>query len=109
MGGTFTRRWLPALCLAANLCAQPATPAQAPFSPVIRELHFSRDGMYILAATDSEITVLSVQPLATLFYIPGKDGREAQFTPDSKQIVLIRGGFHVERWSIADRNRMTSR
>ena len=102
------RRWLPALFLASSLFAR-AVVAQAPFSSVIRELHFSRDGQYILAETETEITVLTVRPLAILFRIPGQDVRDAQFTPDSKEIVLIRGGFHVERWSIADRSRTSEK
>jgi len=104
------RAWIcgraPALCLAVSLSFPHAVSARAPFLPLIQELHFSRDGTYIFAETESEITVLSVQPLAMLFRIPGQDVRDAQFTPDSKQIVLIRSGFHVERWSIDDRRRV---
>jgi len=104
-------RWKPTcklapLCLAASLFAHAARPAQAPFSPVIRELHFSPDGRYILAETDGDITVLSVQPLAILLRIPGQNVQDAQFTPDSKQVVLIRNGFHVERWTITNQSRM---
>lgn len=100
-------RWLAALCFATNLSTTSVVLAQAPFSPQIRELHFSQNGRYVLVETDSEITVLSVRPLAILFRVPGQDVRDAQFTPDSKQLVLIRGGFHVQRWSIAGQSRVS--
>jgi len=105
--GAGARKRLLALCLAGSLSAQAILPAQDPFSPLIRELHFSRDGRYILAETDSDISILSVRPLAILFHIPGQNVQDAQFTPDSKQIVLIRNGFHVERWSVAGRSRVS--
>jgi len=79
---------------------QPATPAS------IRELHFSPDGHYVVAQDDTEITVLTAQPLAILFRIPAHEVRDAQFTPDSRQIVFISSVSHVERWSIADRTRI---
>ena len=99
--------WLPALGLATGLSTPPAMRAEASFSPVIRELHLSPDGRYILAETDGEIDVLSVQPLAILFRIPAGNVRDAQFTADSQQIIFIRASSQVERWNIAGSTRAT--
>lgn len=73
----------------------------------LRELHFSPDGRYIFAQDDAEITVLTAQPLAILFRIPAMEVRDAQFTPDSRRIVFIRAVSQVERWSVADRARIS--
>jgi len=80
--------------------------SQPAASAAIRELHFSPDGHYVFAQDDTEITVLTAQPLAVLFRIPAHEVRDAQFTPDSRQIVFISSVSHVERWSIADRTRI---
>jgi len=118
--------WLPALGLATGLSTPPAMRAEASFSPVIRELHFSPDGRYMFAQDDAKITVLAARPFTILFRIPAGDVSDAQFTPDSKDIVLmrgqvptvqgsletgstqlvrLRGALYVERWSIAGHTR----
>lgn len=94
----------------------------------LRQLRFSPDGRYVLAQDNSEIAVLTVSPLAVLFRIPAQLACDAQFTPDSRQIVfvrslagadrqpvvgrdrglLIRSAPHVERWKLADGTRAES-
>lgn len=80
----------------------------------LRQLHFSPNGRYILAQDDSEIAVLTVEPLAVLFRIPARNATEAQFTPDSRQIIFVsgvtlvdshggaNGGAPTGRWSGSD-------
>ncbi len=89
----------------------------------IRKLHFSPDGRYILAQDASEITVLTVTPLAVLFRIPSQDVTDVQFTPESQHVTFLRGGTRadadqikfcksvtrVEYWSIAGGTRTDSR
>ena len=89
---------------------------------LLRQLRFSPDGRHVLAQDNSEITILTVQPLAILFRIPAEQAEIAQFTPDSQQVVFLRSaikvdpqtiaykksGALVERWSIADQTRVAS-
>lgn len=86
----------------------------------LRQLRFSSDGRYVLAQDDVEVTVLTVQPFAVLFRIRAEDTTDAQFTPDSQQIVFVsavtrvsrqkvtyvHSAAHAERWSIADKTRV---
>jgi hypothetical protein len=108
-------------------CALAAGNAQAPSDP-LRQLRFSPDGRYVLAQDKSEIAVLTVSPLAILFRVPAEFAGDAQFTPDSRQIVFVRSlaradqqaiagpdrplltrsDPHVERWRVADGDRAES-
>jgi hypothetical protein len=94
----------------------------------LRQLRFSPDGKYILAQDSSAITVLTAQPLAVLFRIHAGDASNAQFTPDSLQLVFVESGSpthpeptadpesalrvrswpRVERWTVADRTSVES-
>jgi Peptidase family M48 len=74
-------------------------------SDVIR-LHFSPDGLYVLAQDESSIFVLSRQPFAVLFSIDAPGARPAQFTPDSKSVVFCTTGLRIEEWSIAQQKRI---
>ena len=105
-----------ALALSSGLVA-----AENPSAPSawLRQLRFSPDGRYVLAQSDVEITVLTVQPLAVLFRLPAENATLAQFTPDSTQVVFVSSipvvdaervmvlptPAHVERWQITDRTR----
>jgi len=88
----------------------------------LRQLRFSPDGRYVLAQDNSGIAVLTVSPLAVLLRIPAELAGDAQFTPDSHQIVflkslapadhkpsvagqrilLARSAPRVERWNVLD-------
>ncbi len=110
------------LTILALLTAASATGvgAQSPPGDAIRKLRFSPDGRYILAQDASEITLLTVTPLAVLFRIPVEYATHAQFTPDSQQVMFLRGGTRVnaaqiklansgprlEYWNIAGRARL---
>lgn len=88
----------------------------------LHHLRFSPDGRYVLAQDDSAITVLTVEPLTTLFRIPVQYATDAQFTPDSGGVVFVSSAAHVdsrkialaksaarvEEWSIADRTSVRS-
>jgi len=115
--------------LAALLALAPAAGSAPPQSDTLRQLRFSPDGKYVLAQNASEITILSVRPLAVLSRIPAEFASNAQFTPDSLQILfmrslaradrraavgqervlLIRSASLVERWRVADGTRVDSR
>ncbi len=62
----------------------------------IRKLHFSPDGRYILAQDASEITLLTVTPLAVLFRIPAEGVTDVQFTPDSQYVTFLSGGTRAD-------------
>jgi hypothetical protein len=105
-----------ALALSSGAVAAENPPAPSPW---LRQLRFSPNGRYVLAQSDVEITVLTVQPLAVLFRMPAENATLAQFTPDSTQVVFVSSipivdseqvmippdAAHVERWEIADRTR----
>jgi hypothetical protein len=94
----------------------------------LRQLRFSPDGRYVLAQANSGIAVLTVGPLAVVLRIPADLAGDAQFTPDSREIVfvssptrldrqppaerqralLVRPPPHVERWRVADQLRVDS-
>jgi hypothetical protein len=110
---------LAALLALSCISAAGSAPAQG---GSLRQLRFSPDGRYALAQDSSAITVLTVSPLAVLFRIPAQLAGDAQFTPDSREVVfvssptrldrqppaerkeslIIRSPPHVERWRIAD-------
>jgi WD40 repeat protein len=79
-----------------------------PLRSDINHLRFSPDGKFILAQDDSGINVLSRQPLAPLFRISAAEAKPAQFTPDSRQIVLHTSSLRVETWDIADQKLKTA-
>jgi hypothetical protein len=97
--------------------------AQRPAKPSLhlRKVRFSLDGRYVLAQDDSEVAVLTAQPFAVLFRIPAGTSTLAQFTPDSREVVLLSSSTQaspwvvaltssarVERWRIADRTLVDS-
>ena len=115
------------LALAALLASIWASVAGiAPQADSLRQLRFSPDGRYILAQDSSGIAVLAVSPLAILFRIRAELAGDAQFTPDSLQIMfvsslaradrhpaaegqrilLVRSAPHMERWRVADGTRV---
>ncbi|HEY1203880.1 MAG: M48 family metallopeptidase [Bryobacteraceae bacterium] len=79
---------------------------QPPLNGDLRQLRFSPDGQYVLAQDESGITVLTVRPFLVLFRAPAENAAFAAFTPDSREIVFVGSGTHVERWSIAGRARV---
>jgi WD40 repeat protein len=86
------------------LSKQQLTP---PLLSDIVHLRFSPDGAYILAQDDAGINVLSREPFAPLFRIDTEfDTYYANFTPDSKEIVFYSDNLRIERWSIAEAQRI---
>ena len=55
----------------------------------------------MLAQDVSEITILTVQPLAILFRIPAEQAEIAQFTPNSQQVVFVSSATRVDSQRIA--------
>ncbi|HTQ55084.1 MAG TPA: hypothetical protein VMI94_11525 [Bryobacteraceae bacterium] len=109
------------VALAAWLSAQGMACGSQP-AGYLRQLRFSADGSYALAQDETEVFVLTVHPLAVLFRIPAGNATDAQFTPDSRQIVFISATTRadpreiklaprkprVERWSITRAARSSS-
>jgi WD40 repeat protein len=78
------------------------TVLEPPLRGEITHLRFSPDGKYVLAQDDSGINVLTVEPFSALFRIDALEANQAQFTPDSQNIVFHTPDLRVEIWSIAD-------
>ncbi|HET6841647.1 MAG TPA: M48 family metalloprotease [Candidatus Angelobacter sp.] len=68
-------------------------------------LQFSPDGTYLLAQDESNIFVLSREPLANLFRIDAPDAHHAHFSPDSHTVVFYDKELRVEKWDVASRQR----
>lgn len=68
----------------------------------VTHLRFSPDGKYVIAQDDSGINILTREPFQTLFRIAAPEATNAQFTPDSQQIVFYNSDLRVETWSLAE-------
>jgi WD40 repeat protein len=80
-----------------------------PLRGEINHLRFSPDGKYLLAQDDSGINVLSREPFALLFRIRAIEANDAQFTPDSQNIVFHNSDLRVELWNVAEQKLKTAR
>jgi WD40 repeat protein len=80
-----------------------------PLRGEINHFRFSPDGKYLLAQDDSGINVLSREPLVLLFRIRAIEANDAQFTPDSQNIVFYNSDLRVELWNIAEQKLKTAR
>lgn len=77
-----------------------------PLRGSLEYLQFSPDGHYLLAQDESSVFVLSRDPLTTLFSFEGPNARRAQFSPDSRSVVLDDAELRVQKWDIASRERV---
>lgn len=68
----------------------------------VTHLRFSPDGKYVIAQDDSGINVLTREPFKTLFRIAAPEATNAQFTPDSQQIVFYNSDLRIETWNLAE-------
>jgi len=77
--------------------------------PEVQRIRISPDGKYVLAQDDGNVFVLEREPLTSIFHFEAHDAGSAQFTPDSRGIVLlfddVRASPRVERWDIASQKR----
>jgi hypothetical protein len=78
------------------------TALQPPLRGDITHLRFSPDGKYVLAQDDAGINVLTREPFKPAFRIDAPEADEAQFTPDSRNIVFNTSDLRVEIWSVAE-------
>ncbi|MBV9957858.1 MAG: WD40 repeat domain-containing protein, partial [Acidobacteria bacterium] len=74
----------------------------------VEYLHFSPDGKYLLAQDLDGITVLSREPFAVLFQIAATDIFNAQFTPDSQQVIFYNAEMRIQTWSISERKQVSA-
>jgi WD40 repeat protein len=78
--------------------------------PQIQHIRISPDGKYVLAQDDSNIFVLTRDPFKSVFRFDAPDAAPAQFTPDSRNIVVlfatVGASPRVERWDIAGQKRL---
>jgi WD40 repeat protein len=81
------------------------TTLQPPLRGSLEYLQFSPDGQFLLAQDESSVFVLSRQPLATLFRIDAVNARWAQFSPDSRSVVVADAELRVQKWDIGARQR----
>ncbi len=76
-----------------------------PLRPSLWRISFSPDGHYLLGQDEGSITVADKEAGKVLFRIEAPDAEEAQFTPDSKEVVFHDAKLRVERWSVASGQR----
>jgi peptidase M48-like protein len=78
------------------------TALQPPLRGDVTHLRFSPDGKYILAQDDAGINVLTREPFKPVFRIDAPEANEAQFSPDSQNVVFNTPDLRVEIWSVAE-------
>jgi WD40 repeat protein len=78
-----------------------------PLRSEVSYVRFSRDGKYVLAQDNSSLFVLQTNPLQLLFRVDAKEALPAQFTPDTREVLFYDRGLRVERWSIAEKARVS--
>jgi hypothetical protein len=78
------------------------TALQPPLRGDVTHLRFSSDGKYVLAQDDAGINVLTREPFKPVFRIDAPEADEAQFTPDSQNVVFNTSDMRVEIWSVAE-------
>jgi WD40 repeat protein len=78
------------------------TSLQPPLRGDVTHLRFSPDGKYVLAQDDAGINVLTSEPFKPVFRIDAPEADEAQFTPDSQNVLFSTADLRVEIWSVAD-------
>jgi hypothetical protein len=78
------------------------TALRPPLRGDITHLRFSPDGKYILAQDDAGINVLTREPFKPVFRIDAPEADDAQFTPDSLNVVFNTSDLRVEIWNIAE-------
>jgi hypothetical protein len=78
------------------------TALQPPLRGDVTHLRFSPDGKYVLAQDDAGINVLTREPFKPVFRIDAPEADEAQFTPDSQNVVFSTSDLRVEIWSVAE-------
>ncbi|HMC31226.1 MAG TPA: M48 family metalloprotease [Candidatus Angelobacter sp.] len=81
------------------------TTLRPPLRGSLEYLQFSPNGEFLLAQDESNVFVLSRQPLATLFRIDSVNAHWAQFTPDSRSVIVADAELRVQKWDIASRQR----
>jgi WD40 repeat protein len=78
------------------------TALHPPLRGDVTHLRFSPDGKYVLAQDDAGINVLTREPFKPVFRIDAPEADEAQFTPDSQNVVFSTSDLRVEIWSVAE-------
>ena len=73
-----------------------------PLRSDIHNFRFSPDGKYLLAQESGGIFVLTRDPLASLFHIDAPGALPANFSPDSRYVVIPQEGLRVERWNVSE-------
>jgi WD40 repeat protein len=78
---------------------------EPPLRTDINYLRFSPDGKNALVQDDSSVFVLSRDPFQLLFRVDASDARLAQFSPNSKSVVILTRGLRLETWDIDTQER----
>lgn len=76
-----------------------------PMNPALLNVRLSPDAKSVLAQDESQIHVLSVDPIKLLFSIDARGAKMAEFTPDSKSVVFSYTGLRVEDWDVTTKQR----
>jgi hypothetical protein len=76
-----------------------------PLRPGLWNIRFSPNGRYVLAQDEESISVVDKDETRVLFRIDAPDVQEAQFTPDSSEVVFHDSNLRVERWNVASGKR----
>ena len=78
----------------------------SPLGADLSVIRFSPDGKLLLVLDAGTITIIDRAKLQVLFQVPAANMTEAWFTPDSAAVTFVTVTLRVEKWSIADHQRL---
>jgi hypothetical protein len=87
--------------VAAGLTEEKAQKLDPPLRPTFWRLRFSPDGKMLLGQDDGSIVIVDRESGTLRFRVDAPNAEDAQFTPDSKEVVFHDSNLRVERWDAA--------
>ena len=76
-----------------------------PLRPGLWWIRFSPDGRYVLAQDEGSITVVDRAAAKVLFRIDAPEAKAAEFTLDSRELLVYDSKLRIEHWSVPEGKR----
>jgi len=77
-----------------------------PLRPSLGWVRFSPDGRYVLAQDEGSVTVIDKSSARVLFRIDAPEAHAAQFSLDSREVLLSDSKLRIEHWSVPEGKRV---